>query len=73
MAQLGMWSGVVDLTHTEEGGQKKKGGVVSGLVAFLIWRSAYWTKVRIHLVSMSLCGHGSMSVCRGGCVCRAYL
>lgn len=56
MAQLGMWSGVVDLTHVEEGGQKKKGGVVSGLVAFLIWRSAYWTKVRIHLGSMSLWG-----------------
>jgi hypothetical protein len=46
MAQLGLWHGVIDASKLErEGGEKKSGPVVSGLAAFLIWRSAYWTKV----------------------------
>jgi len=49
-AQLGMWSGILDATTTPmdvKGGKKKRGsgGVTfAGVSAWLIWRSAYWTK-----------------------------
>lgn len=45
MAQLGMWKGVVDAAKLEqEGAEKAPGKTLSGLSAFLLWRSAYWTK-----------------------------
>jgi hypothetical protein len=52
MAQLGMWQGVADAGKiTKEGpGGKQQGVVLEGLAAFLLWRSAYWTKVRLGLV-----------------------
>lgn len=46
MAQLGMWKGAVDTGKVTQEGQKAQGPVLEGLLAFLVWRSAYWTKVR---------------------------
>lgn len=41
MAQVGDWKAVADLTGV---GGSKGGPVVDGFLAFLTWRSAYWTK-----------------------------
>lgn len=41
MAQVGDWKAVADLKGI---GGPKGGPILEGFVAFLTWRSAYWTK-----------------------------
>ncbi|CAM9452448.1 unnamed protein product [Phaeothamnion confervicola] len=44
MAQVGEWRGVVDLTDVGKQGKQRHYGFLEGFLAFVTWRSAYWTK-----------------------------
>lgn len=44
MAQIGEWKGVVDTTHVGTDEKHFDGPKVKGVIALLIWRSAYLTK-----------------------------
>lgn len=43
MAQIGSWKGVID-TSSIDGPKGKVTATLSGTLAFIAWRGAYWTK-----------------------------
>lgn len=44
MASVGDWKGVYDSPSFEAGDKAIQAPPVQGFLAFLLWRSAYWTK-----------------------------
>jgi NADH dehydrogenase FAD-containing subunit len=44
MASVGSWKGILDTSHIGTDNQDINGPKVSGFLAFVLWRAAYWTK-----------------------------
>eukprot|EP01041_Mallomonas_annulata_P005445 gene5445-10937_t len=53
MASVGMWKGVYDSTNIGPAGSEVSGPPINGFLAFILWRSAYWTK-QVSLVNKIL-------------------
>ncbi|KAJ1406877.1 hypothetical protein B484DRAFT_423740 [Ochromonadaceae sp. CCMP2298] len=53
MASVGEWKGVIDTQNIKELGKMGEGHAVTGVLAFVLWRAAYWTK-QVSLVNKFL-------------------
>ena len=44
MANIGAWKGVYDPMNLDSADRKVRAPPVHGILAFLLWRAAYWTR-----------------------------